>query len=72
MKVDGDRRELVAVDALLPGDTIEVAPGERVPADGRITLGRSDLDRSLITGESLPEAADVGEGLEAEGRGGRQ
>lgn len=41
-------------DLLRPGDLVIVKPGERVPGDGRITEGRSALDESFLTGESLP------------------
>ncbi len=41
---------------------VEVAAGERLPADGTVISGRSDLDRALVTGESLPEP--VAEGSE--------
>jgi len=46
-------RELPA-DAVLQGDLVRVLPGERIPVDGVIIRGRSELDESLITGESLP------------------
>ncbi|MBV8630971.1 MAG: copper-translocating P-type ATPase [Silvibacterium sp.] len=42
------------VEALAPGDVIRVRPGERVPADGEVTAGRSSVDESMLTGESLP------------------
>ncbi|MBY8977739.1 cadmium-translocating P-type ATPase [Rhodobacteraceae bacterium NNCM2] len=58
-------RALCPIDELAPGMAIDVAPGERIPADGRITAGHSDIDRSLITGESLPEAAAPGEMVHA-------
>lgn len=47
---------LATVDAatLLPGDLFVVKPGERVPADGEVTAGESEVDESPITGESLP------------------
>jgi len=47
---------LATVDAasLAPGDLIVVKPGERVPIDGEVTAGESDVDESPITGESLP------------------
>jgi P-type Cu+ transporter len=43
------------------GDQIIVRPGERVPVDGTLQEGRSHFDESLVTGESLPVARDVGE-----------
>lgn len=42
------------------GDVVRVLPGERVPIDGRIVAGATDLDRSLLTGESVPEAVTIG------------
>lgn len=47
----------VPVAELVPGDLIRVRPGARVPADGRIMTGHSEIDRSVLTGESLPVAA---------------
>ncbi len=43
------------------GDEVIVRPGERVPVDGTLQEGRSHFDESLVTGESLPVARDVGE-----------
>ncbi|MDF3605545.1 heavy metal translocating P-type ATPase [Paracoccus sp. DMF-8] len=57
--------ELVPVAALVPGDLIRIRPGSRVPADGRITSGESEIDRSLLTGESLPVVAAPGTMLSA-------
>ncbi|NNL12466.1 MAG: copper-translocating P-type ATPase [Acidimicrobiia bacterium] len=45
---------LVPVETVRPGDLMVVNPGEKVPTDGRINAGRSSLDESLLTGESLP------------------
>ena len=42
------------LDALRPGDLVAVAPGARIPADGTVTAGRSEVDPSLLTGETLP------------------
>ncbi len=50
---DGEERTVPA-SALVPGDVVAVRPGERVPADGRVAEGRSAVDESPITGESLP------------------
>lgn len=44
----------VPVDRLEPGQSILVRPGERVPADGRVASGRSQVDQAAITGESTP------------------
>ena len=54
--------ELVQVPAaaLYPGDRILVRPGERIPADGTIIGGFSDIDDSLVTGETLPRAVRAG------------
>jgi Cu+-exporting ATPase len=51
----------VPVEQVAVGDLVVVRPGERVPVDGAITEGRSHLDESLITGESLPVAKAAGE-----------
>ncbi|MEM7687335.1 MAG: heavy metal translocating P-type ATPase, partial [Pseudomonadota bacterium] len=56
---NGDRQKIATAD-LVPGMQVAIAPGERIPADGRIVAGASDLDRSLITGESLPARAQPG------------
>jgi len=50
----------VALDAVRPGDEVIVRPGERLPTDGVIIEGSTHLDESLLTGESLPVARDVG------------
>lgn len=53
--------EAVPVEALRLGDRVLVRPGERVPVDGRIVEGDSELDESLVTGESLPVARSAGD-----------
>jgi Cu+-exporting ATPase len=44
----------VEIDSLKAGDKLRVRPGEKVPVDGIILEGRSSLDESLVTGESMP------------------
>jgi P-type Cu2+ transporter len=56
---DGTRRA-VAVAALVPGQRVEVLPGARLPADGEVEEGVSDVDESLVTGESRPVAKGPG------------
>lgn len=51
---------LVPLAEIAPGDLVLVRPGARTPVDGVVTEGRSELDRSLLTGETLPEPATPG------------
>lgn len=51
----------VAIERIAPGDTLAVRPGERVPADGEVTEGRSYVDESMLTGEPLPVEKSVGD-----------
>jgi Cd2+/Zn2+-exporting ATPase len=55
-----DHEETVPVEALSPGDTILVKPGERVPMDGVVSAGESAVNQAPITGESLPVHKAVG------------
>jgi Cu2+-exporting ATPase len=55
--------ELVPPSALAAGDLLLVAAGEKIAADGAVTQGHSDVDTSLVTGESLPQAARPGSQL---------
>lgn len=56
----GQRRRL-PVEALCPGMRLAVACGDRIPADGVIRVGRSSLDASLVTGETMPQEAGPGD-----------
>ncbi len=51
----------IPIDAVQPGDVVIIRPGERIAVDGVIMEGLSAIDESLITGESLPVAKDVGD-----------
>src|ERR1700722_3483129 len=46
--------EDVAIDAIAVGDLMRVRPGEKIPVDGVVTEGRSAVDESMVTGESMP------------------
>jgi Cu2+-exporting ATPase len=59
IEADGGRR-YVPLSRVKPGMTVAVAAGERAPVDAVVVKGRSDLDRSLVTGETLPEPAGPG------------
>jgi Cu+-exporting ATPase len=56
---DGNEKE-IALEAISIGNLLRVRPGEKVPVDGEIVEGRSSLDESLVTGESLPVDKEVG------------
>ena len=56
---DGADHE-VEIDSLEVGDKLRVRPGEKVPVDGVILEGRSSLDESLMTGESMPVTKEAG------------
>ena len=56
----GTELVLVPVAALKPGDRLLVRPGERVPADGIVLSGTSDIDESLITGETVRKSVAAG------------
>jgi P-type Cu+ transporter len=53
--------EEVALDAVKVGDLLRVRPGEKVPVDGEVTEGRSAIDESMVTGESMPVTKSPGE-----------
>ena len=53
--------EDVSLDQVVVGDRLRVRPGERVPVDGEILEGRSAIDESMVTGESMPVTKSVGD-----------
>ncbi|MDT5349896.1 MAG: cobalt/nickel-transporting P-type ATPase [Mycobacterium sp.] len=60
--VDGDGRERVVPAAdLVVGDRVLVRPGERIPGDGVVVSGSSEVDQCSITGESMPAAKNRGD-----------
>jgi len=56
---DGTETE-IPVEDVVPGDAVLVRPGEKVPVDGEIIDGRSTLDESMVTGESIPVGKEAG------------
>ena len=55
------KTEVVPISDLAEGETILVQPGERIAADGKVVEGTSEVDTSLLTGESIPKAVTVDE-----------
>lgn len=58
-------RDYVRLEAVEPGMRIVVPLGERIPVDGRIISGKSDLDCSIVNGESAPVTVSIGENVRA-------
>ena len=53
----------IEIDDVLPGDDVVVRPGERIPVDGIVASGASDVDESMLTGESMPVAKGAGDAV---------
>ncbi|WGS02405.1 cation-translocating P-type ATPase [Bradyrhizobium sp. ISRA443] len=51
------------IEVVLIGDLVRVRPGERIPADGTVQSGRSGVDQSLVTGESIPVGKAEGDSV---------
>ncbi len=64
IEADGSQH-YVATEKLQPGTRVFVAAGERVPVDGIVRLGTSELDRALVTGESRSQPIGTGDRVEA-------
>lgn len=62
-RVRDGREEEIAVEAVEVGDILRVRPGDKVPVDGAIIEGSSNVDESMITGESLPVEKKVGDAV---------
>jgi Cu2+-exporting ATPase len=60
VRIVGERTETVSVNDLRPGDLVLVRPGASVTADGVVQDGSSDINESMITGESRPVRKDRG------------
>jgi heavy metal translocating P-type ATPase len=60
LAADGTEED-IALDLVEIGDRLRVRPGEKVPVDGIVVNGRSSLDESLVTGESMPTTKATGD-----------
>ena len=61
--VSGDETKTIQLSELLIGDIVLVRPGSKVPADGEIVEGETNLDESMVTGESKPISKKVGDSV---------
>jgi Cu2+-exporting ATPase len=59
------RDETVGVKSLVVGDILVIRPGARLPVDGDVIDGTSEVDRSILTGETRPEFVNIGHALRA-------
>jgi len=59
---DGTEED-IPLEEVQPGDTLRVRPGEKVPVDGMVVDGESNVDESMVTGEPIPVAKLAGEKL---------
>ncbi|MFP7443377.1 heavy metal translocating P-type ATPase [Bacillus infantis] len=53
----------IPLESVMPGDILAVKPGEKIPADGMILEGRTAVDESMITGESVPADKEPGDSV---------
>ena len=60
-RVRNGQEEEIQVDAIQKGDLLRVRPGEKVPIDGVIVEGQSNIDESMITGEPMPVSKVAGD-----------
>jgi len=61
-RIDGDgNEEDVDLDQIERGDRLRIRPGEKVPVDGEVVEGRSSVDESMLTGESVPVEKTAGD-----------
>jgi Cu+-exporting ATPase len=62
IEANGGERE-VPLEAVVIGNRLRVRPGEKIPVDGKVVEGRSAVDESMVTGESMPVTKAVGDSV---------
>ena len=60
---DDGKEEDIPLEHVHPGDILRVRPGEKIPVDGEVVEGESNVDESMVTGEPIPVAKAAGEKL---------
>ena len=61
--MDNGAEEEISLDAVRHGDRLRVRPGDKVPVDGEIIEGRSSIDESMVSGESIPVQKTIGDAV---------
>lgn len=59
---DGGERDM-PIEQVVVGDTVRIRPGEKIPVDGVVLEGRSEVDESTLTGEPIPNAKQAGDSV---------
>jgi Cu+-exporting ATPase len=57
--------KVISIDKIKPGDLLRVKPGEKIPVDGTLTEGSSNVDESMITGEPIPVLKNIDDEVRA-------
>ena len=66
IRIDASGREVeLPLEQVLVGDRLRVKPGAKIPVDGEIIEGRSNIDESMLTGEAMPVAKQAGSRVSA-------
>lgn len=62
-RVKGDVEETVPLEHIAVGDQLRVRPGEKIPTDGEVVEGSSNVDEAMLTGEPMPQAKAKGDNV---------
>ena len=63
--IEGDEERTIAADEIERGMRVRVRPGERIPVDGTVLRGESEVDESMLTGEPMPRKRAAGDRVHA-------
>lgn len=58
--IKGGREQEIPIEEVKVGDVVIVRPGEKIPVDGEVLEGKSSVDESMVTGESMPISKEIG------------